>query len=110
MVLPPNPKRIRIMATSTPFVNVSVNRHGFNILDVRMNIVGTDSPREMAIMMVFMACGITDPEEQAENRQWLEDNYKQNITNHATVKPGHTTFYLGDDLVSFRYEVEHDKY
>lgn len=97
------------MASSTPFVNVSVNRFGFNVLDVRMNLVGTDEPRKMACMMVLMACGINDAEGQADNMQWLEDNYTQSITNHETVKPGHTTFYLGDDLVSFRYEVEHDK-
>lgn len=97
------------MATSTSFVHVSVNRFGFNILDARLNLVGTEEPRKLAIMMVFMAVGMTDAEEQGDNLQWLEDNYTQNITNHESVKPGHTTFYLGDDLVSFRYEVQHDK-
>lgn len=97
------------MATSTTFVNVSVNRHGFNILDARINLVGTDEPRKMAIMMVFMAVGMTDAEEQQDNMQWLEDQYTQSVTNHDTVKPGHTTFYLNDDLVSFNYEVQHDR-
>lgn len=97
------------MATSTPFAHVSVNRFGFNILDIRINLVNTDEPRRMAAMMVLMACGINDAEGQEDHMQWLEDNYTQSITNHETVKPGHTTFYLGDDLVSFRYEVEHDK-
>lgn len=98
------------MATSTPFVNVSVNRFGFNVLDVRINLVGTEEPKRMAIMLVFMACGITDPDDQTANMQWLEDNYTQSVTNHETVKAGHTTFYLGDDLVSFRYETEDDKH
>lgn len=97
------------MATSTTFVNVSVNRHGFNILDARINLVGTEEPRKMAIMMVFMAVGMTDAEEQQDNMQWLEDQYTQSVTNHDTVKPGHTAFYLNDDLVSFSYEVQHDR-
>lgn len=98
------------MATSTPFVNVSVNRFGFNVLDVRINLVGTEEPKRMAIMLALMACGITDPDDQADNMQWLEDNYTQSVTNHKTVQAGHTTFYLGDDLISFRYETEDDKH
>lgn len=98
------------MATSTPFAHVSVNRFGFNILDIRINLVNTDEPRRMAAMMVLMACGITSAEEQADHMEWLESNYKQSITNHETVNPNHRTFYLGTDLVSFRYEVQEDKY
>lgn len=97
------------MASAIPFVNVSVNRFGFNILDVKINLVGTEEPRKLACMMVLMACGIIDPQDQKDNMQWLEDNYTQSVTNHETVKPGHTTFYINDDLVSFRYEVEYDK-
>ncbi|EBS4516647.1 hypothetical protein DQT32_04460 [Salmonella enterica subsp. enterica serovar Braenderup] len=98
------------MATSTPFAHVSVNRFGFNVLDIRINLVGTDEPRRMAAMMVLMACGINDAEGQADHMQWVEDNYTQSITNHDTVNPNHRTFYIGTDLVSFRYEVQEDKY
>jgi hypothetical protein len=109
-VLPNITQEIYIMATSTPFVNVSVNRFGFNVLDIRINLVGTENPRQLAVMMVLMACGITDPEDQQDQMEWLESNYKQSVDGHADVKPGHTTFYLNDDLVSFRYELEKDKH
>ena len=98
------------MAASIPFANVSVNRFGFNILDIKINLVNTDEPRRMAVMMVLMACGITNPQDQAYHMEWLEDNYTQSITNHETVNPAHNTFYLNDDLVTFRYEVQHDKH
>lgn len=97
------------MATSTPFVHVTVNRFGFNILDIRINLVGTEEPRKLACMMVLMACGLADSNHMEDNMKWLEDNYTQSITNHETVKPEHTTFYLYDDLVNFRYEVQHDR-
>ncbi len=97
------------MATSTPFVTVTVNRFGFNILDTRINLVGTENPRQLAIMMVLFACGITDPEEQKDQMEWLETNYKQSVDGHADVKPGHNAFYLNDDLVSFNYEQQQDK-
>lgn len=98
------------MATTTPFVHVSVNRFGFNILDVRINLAGTEEPRKMAMAMVFMACGITDPEEQQDNMQWLDDQYTQAITNHETFKQENAPFYLEDDLITFRYVQQHDKY
>lgn len=94
------------MATSTPFARVSVNRFGFNILDVRINLVNTEEPMKMAVMLVAMTCACQDNQDDLE---WIETQYKQSITNHTTVNPNHRTFYVGDDLVSFCYEVEEDK-
>ncbi len=98
------------MATSTPFAHVTVNRFGFNVLDIRINLVGTEEPRKLACMMVLMACGLTDSNHVEDDMKWLEDNYNQNVTNHESVKPGQTTFYLNDDLVSISYHVVEDKY
>ncbi len=103
------------MATSTPFVSVTVNRFGFNILDVKMNLVGTDSPRVMAAMMVLAACGISiDDPEYKEEMHWIESNYSKEMDAQAScsvpseyvLKP----FRVNDDLVSFHYIVEYDKH
>jgi len=95
------------MATSTPFVHVTVNRFGFNVLDVKINLVNTEQPRKTAVMLVALTCGI-DLDDK-ENIDWLESQYKQSITNHETVNPNHTTFYVCDDLINFVYQVEKDK-
>lgn len=95
------------MATSTPFVHVTVNRFGFNVLDVKINLVNTEQPRKTAIMLVALTCGIELDDK--ENIDWLESQYKQSITNHETVNPNHTTFYVCDDLINFVYEVEKDR-
>lgn len=95
------------MATSTPFVHVTVNRFGFNVLDVKINLVNTEQPRKTAVMLVALTCGIELDDK--ENIDWLESQYKQSITNHETVNPNHTTFYVCDDLINFVYEVEKDR-
>lgn len=95
------------MASSTPFVHVTVNRYGFNILDVKINLVNTEDPRKTAVMLVALACGIESDDQ--DNLDWLEDQYTRSIANHETVNPNHTTFYLYDDLINFVYEVEKDK-
>jgi len=95
------------MATSTPFVHVTVNRFGFNVLDVKINLVNTEEPRKTAVMLVALTCGIELDDK--ENIDWLESQYKQSITNHETVNPNHTTFYVCDDLINFVYQVEKDK-
>lgn len=95
------------MATSTPFVHVTVNRFGFNVLDVKINLVNTEQPRKTAVMLVALTCGIELDDK--ENIDWLESQYKQSITNHETVNPNHTTFYVCDDLINFVYQVEKDK-
>ena len=95
------------MATSTPFVHVTVNRFGFNVLDVKINLVNTEEPRKTAVMLVALTCGIELDDK--ENIDWLESQYKQSITNHETVNPNNTTFYVCDDLINFVYQVEKDK-
>lgn len=95
------------MATSTPFVHVTVNRFGFNVLDVKINLVNTEEPRKTAVMLVALTCGIELDDK--ENIDWLESQYKQSITNHESVNPNHTTFYVCDDLINFVYEVEKDR-
>jgi hypothetical protein len=95
------------MATSTPFVHVTVNRFGFNVLDVKINLVNTEEPRKTAVMLVALTCGIQLDDK--ENIDWLESQYNQSITNHANVNPIHTTFYVCDDLINFVYEVEKDR-
>lgn len=95
------------MATSTPFVHVTVNRFGFNVLDVKINLVNTEEPRKTAIMLVALTCGI-DLDDK-DNMNWLESQYTQSITKHETVNPNHTTFYVEDDLINFTYQVEKDK-
>lgn len=95
------------MASSIPFVHVTVNRFGFNVLDVKINLVNTEEPRKTAVMLVALTCGIS--QDDKDNIEWLESQYTQSITNHETVNPNHTTFYVEDDLVTFRYEVETDR-
>lgn len=95
------------MASTTPFVNVSVNRFGFNILDVKINLVNTEEPRKTAVMLVALTCGIS--QDDSDNMQWLESQYKYCIENHDLLTNGHNTFYLNDDLVSFSYEVESER-
>lgn len=95
------------MATSTPFVHVTVNRFGFNVLDVKINLVNTEEPRKTAVMLVALNCGIELDDK--DNMDWLESQYTQSITNHETVNPNHTTSYVGDDLINFVYQVEKDK-
>ena len=95
------------MNRSTPFVNVTVNRFGFNVLDVRINLVNTEEPRKTAVMLVALTCGIEL--DDRENMEWLESQYTQSITNHETIKPEHRAFYVEDDLITFRYEVETER-
>lgn len=102
------------MATSsTPFVHVTVNRFGFNILDVRINLVGTDSPKAVAAMLVLVTAGISpDDAECAEWMDWVEKQYineleaqsKCAVPSEYVLKP----FRVNDDLVSFRYEIVYD--
>jgi hypothetical protein len=103
------------MATSTPFVNVSVNRFGFNILDVRINLVGTENPKAVVAMLVLATAGIRpDDSDCAEQMDWIESQYSKELDAQAScsvlseyvLKP----FYVNDDLVSFRYEVVYDNY
>lgn len=95
------------MASSIPFVHVSVNRFGFNVLDVKINLVNTEEPRKTAVMLVCATCDIS--QDDKDNIEWLERQYKSLISNQATVKEGHNAFYVDDDLISFRYEVETDR-
>lgn len=95
------------MSSTTPFVHVSVNRFGFNILDVKINLVNTEEPRKTAVMLVAITCGISQKDK--DNIEWLETQYKYCVENREALKEGHNTFYLEDDLITFRYEVETDR-
>lgn len=95
------------MASTTPFVRVTVNRFGFNVLDVKINLVNTEEPRKTAVTLVALTCGVSLDDK--DNIDWLETQYKHLIDQHETVKQGHNTFYLEDDLISFCYVVETDR-
>jgi hypothetical protein len=103
------------MATSTPFVHVTINQYGFSVLDTRINLVNTDAPKAIALMMIMATAGIrSDDADGVEWMEWIEEQYTKELEAQSTcsvpssyvLKP----FHVNDYLVSIRHEVVYDNY
>ena len=87
---------------TSPFIRVSVNRYGFNVLDVRIQLLGTDEPVKQAVMLLSAITSANSP----EDIKWFEESYELACKKYiVNADEGHVQCRVGDDLVSItRYD------
>lgn len=86
----------------TPFIRVSINRYGFSALDVRINIIGTDDTKTVAVNLLSTMTKASS----YEDLDRLGQQYDLACKKYGVNKDdGGTQFHVGDDLVSIiRYD------
>ena len=85
--------------TKTPFVQVTINRHGFNVLDVRFNVVGTEKTQQHVIMLISSVTG----RDASDDNDWISSWYDHVMDAYKSKKETSSeSFYIEDDLISIR--------
>lgn len=86
----------------TPFIRVAINRYGFSALDVRINIIGTDDTKKVAVNLLSTMTNASS----LDDLDWFSQQYDLACKKYSVNKDdGGTQFHVGDDLVSIiRYD------